>query len=77
VSRQLAPATLIVVAGLADAGHCVLISVTQHTATLLALDPGPSAALIGGAMLELEKEAGDAFAAAASDLDDSLVTETP
>jgi hypothetical protein len=63
-------------AGLGDPGHCALISLTQLTATLIRLDPGPSAALIVGAMLQLEGEAGDALFAADRELDDRLVIET-
>ncbi len=59
--------------GLADPGHCALISLTQLTTTLLGLDTGPSMPLVIGAMLRLGDKAGDAFLAAAEALEDRIV----
>lgn len=48
-------------AGLADPGHSALISLTQATGTLLTSRTGESAALILGALLQLSRQAGDAY----------------
>jgi Family of unknown function (DUF5677) len=48
-------------AGLADPGHSALISLTQATGTLLTSRTGESAPLILGALLQLTREAGDAY----------------
>ena len=61
--------------GLADPGHCALISLTQLTATLLVLDSGPSMPVVIGAMLRLGEEAGAAFIAAAEALEGRLIFE--
>jgi len=49
------------VAGLADPGHCALISLTQVTSALLTYKPGPSGVLVLGALLHLVDAAGDAY----------------
>lgn len=62
--------------GLADPGHCALISLNQLTATLITLDSGPSGPLVIGSLLRLGDEAGHAFLAAARALDDWLVIQS-
>ncbi len=62
--------------GLGDPGHCALISLTQLITTLLTLETGPSMPLVIGAMLRLGHDAGDAFLAAAEELDDRLVIQS-
>ncbi len=62
--------------GLGDPGHCALISLTQLTTTLLSLETGPSMPLVIGAMLRLGDEAGEAFLAAAEELDGRLIGQS-
>jgi hypothetical protein len=49
------------VAGLADPGHCALLSLTQVTGALLTHKSGESAGIVLGALLELVDAAGDAY----------------